>query len=95
MAAEKFDFVGEFCWKEGWAVDFSKIKVLENSAPLKFSSQLLQLEMALFLTLKCHSGYKSKHNSTKSNHFSKKQYQKNFLNLEMGVVYNGPFSYPK
>ena len=34
------------------------------------TSQLLQLEMVLFLTLKCHSGYK--HNLTKFNDFSKK-----------------------
>ena len=32
MAGKKFDFVGKFGWVEGWEVDFSKIKDLENSA---------------------------------------------------------------
>ena len=32
MAGKKFDFVKKICWEEGWEVDFSKIKVLENSS---------------------------------------------------------------
>ena len=32
MIGKKFDFVRKFGWEEGWEVDISKIKVLENSA---------------------------------------------------------------
>ena len=46
MAGKKFDFVGEFGWKEGWEVDFSKIKVLENSA--LFTNMALESLLNIF-----------------------------------------------
>ena len=46
MAGKKFDFVGEFGWKEGWEVDFSKIKVLENSA--SFTNMVLESLLNIF-----------------------------------------------
>ena len=30
MAGKNFDFLGKFCWEQGWESDFSKTKILEN-----------------------------------------------------------------
>ena len=62
--------------------------------------------MALFLNLKCYSGYKNKHNSTNFNDLSRKLEVSESLStslpislkissLEMGVAHIGPFPYPK
>ena len=62
--------------------------------------------MALFLKLKCYSGYKNKHNSTNFNDLSRKLEVSESLStslpislkissLEMGVAHIGPFPYPK
>ena len=46
MAGKKYDFVGKFGWEEGWEVDISKIKVLENSA--LFTNMALQSLLNIF-----------------------------------------------